>query len=119
MNKSIVALVMAAFVVGCKDKYEFWYFRGGTENLQFIQEEWVKEGRPVGFRATNFMGPNNIYFDFTNTLTITNKVFHCRFAERHPALPGLLAITDDGVILWIRDRDGKVTISPEINGAEK
>jgi hypothetical protein len=58
-------------------------------------------------------------FVFTNVVTSTNVIFHCRFAARRPSWPaGVLAITDEGILVWVRDKDGKVTVSPEKYGVE-
>jgi hypothetical protein len=100
-------------------KYPGVYFRTEAMNLKWAEEYWVSQGRPADFDPGKLLGPTNVFFVFTNEVTITNTLFHCRFGVRESEWPaGVLAVTDGGIIVWIRDRDGKVIVSPEINGVE-
>ena len=82
------------------------------------QERWVRLGQPLVTNISDWIGPTNDYFVYTNTITITNHVFHGCFSSRRPDWPGVMAVTEDGIIVWIRDKDGKVTIDPQKHGVE-
>jgi hypothetical protein len=65
------------------------------------------------------LGPADTFFVFANMVKTTNGVLHCRFGARRPAWPpGVLAITDEGLVIFIRERDGEVIFSPQDNGVE-
>ena len=67
------------------------------------------------------MGPADNFFIDTNVITTTNGVLHCRFGARDGAWPpglGVLAITDEGLTVFIARTNGKVTISPEEYGVD-
>jgi hypothetical protein len=80
---------------------------------------WLSHGRPAGFQPSEVGGLPEKYFVYTNIVTTRRGVLHCLFACREPVWPpGVLAITDDRLVVFIRERDGKVIFSPEDNGVE-
>jgi hypothetical protein len=57
------------------------------------------------------------WFMVTNSPVLDGVAYHRRFGTRKDFWPsGVMAITDQGVVLWIRDGDGRVTASPEVKG---
>jgi len=85
--------------------------------LRGLLDSWNKQGRPTGFEPSSIVGASNQYFVFTNIITASNTVFHCRFGTSDLTYPaGVLAIADEGVVLWIPKNGGDITISPEVNG---
>jgi hypothetical protein len=115
------ALFLATFLVGCGNANHYPGANLAVEAgcLKYVEKEWVNRGRPTNFNIVEYIGPSNVFFVFTNTVTNTSAVFHCCFAARRPDWPaGLLAVTDNGIALWVRDRDGKVTMCPENCGVE-
>ena len=87
--------------------------------LQNLNQYWEEHGQPKEFEPTNVMKSSwEVYSVFTNDFRVANNVYHCRFAARSKLvrIPGTLAITDKGVLLWIGDKDGRVVVSPEKNG---
>jgi hypothetical protein len=92
-----------------------------TVGLQTVNEYWIKHGKPKDFEPSNVMNSSwEHYYILTNVVNVAGKPYHCRFAVRSKLvhIPGAMAITDEGVILWIRDKDGKVVVSPQKNGIE-
>jgi hypothetical protein len=92
-----------------------------------IYQCWIDAGRPSHYdtRLAITESSGGTYFEFTNTIVIGGKTYHCRFAFRPgkpgPATylpPGTLAMTDEDVMLWIRERDGRVFVSPDRTGIE-
>ena len=79
--------------------------------LKSVYGEWVKQGRPAQFEPTNYLynastGNTNQCLVFTNTVKAEGVVYHCRFAIRDETrfiAPGVLAIADGGVLLWVGD----------------
>lgn len=101
--------------LGCNNATDYppKYLHTADVTLRYLEEYWTTNGRPSNFDVSQVVGPAGMYFVFTNTITISNAVYHCCFAARLPEWPaGVLAITENGVTVWIRDRDGKITISP-------
>lgn len=86
-------------------------------DMQFLYQTWVDAGRPSHYDPNKAIEtPLGSHFNFTNIIFLNGKTYHCRFAFRPKpefAPPGLLVITDEKVVLWIRDRDGKIFLSPE------
>lgn len=119
-----------------------------ASNLQELNEYWISKGKPANFNLEKYgsYAPPHNYFVYTNTITVTGAVYHaivshtnyvlgiwtshktisvtgavyhCSFGVRAPGFPpGILAITDEGLVVWIRERDGKAILSPEIDGIE-
>ncbi len=111
-----VALLLLAAQAGCERGYRGVYFRGEADLLWQIHAEWDKRGRPDDFDipAEYRLGAGMGFFVFTNQVTVSNKVYHCRFGARQNYWPpGTLAVTDEGVVLWIRSRGGSIIVSPE------
>ena len=80
---------------------------------------WVGRGRPSNFQLKEFLGPPETFFDYTNTVTSTNGVFHCLFGAHRPDWPpGILAITDERQVIFICSTNAKVTISPDEYGVQ-
>ena len=94
---------------------------GGT--LRYVYSEWKTQGSPSSFEPTNYVrsvssnyGSKYQVFVFTNTVSVKPNEFHCRFAMRAPDRfykTGLVAITDEGLLLWIGD-DGKIIVAPDV-----
>lgn len=86
-------------------------------DMQLLYQTWVDAGRPSHYDPNEgFAMSPGLYSNFTNILSVNGKTYHCRFAfrpKKEYAPPGLLVITDEKVVLWIRDRDGKIFLSPE------
>jgi hypothetical protein len=129
VNKIILLPIVALLLsmqTGCKPyQYSSANFSSSAGELSDIYKLWLERGQPTNFTTADFFGPQyreftNQFFVFTNTATAGSVVYHCHFGALCPHFPpgGVLAITDEGPIIWIRDRDGKVTLSPEVNGIE-
>jgi hypothetical protein len=112
---------------GCKEKP--YVDRICTERyfLGMIYQRWIDAGRPLHYDPRLAIENSSVgsYCEFTNTVAFGGKTYRCRFAFRpdKPVLvtympPGTLAITDEGVLLWIRERDGRVFVSPDLTGIE-
>src|SRR5208283_4919669 len=103
-----LALVSIA-LIGCKKTESDEPVAMMALGLRLVQENWVKEGRPDNFKPDNVVQSSVEHFSvFTNEIAVAAVVYHCRFAVRSDLIhtPGIMAITDEGVLLWIRDRDG-------------
>ena len=90
--------------------------------LDIIRKIWVKQGHPNNFDPTNLVRSSvEHFYTFTNEISVGGKDYHCRFAGRSELIhtPGAMAITDDGIVLWVYDKDGKAIVSPEKNGIER
>jgi hypothetical protein len=89
-----------------------------AEDLDFIYWYWDQHGRPQPFDYDKVaQTPGVVHYYFTNQVAVDGKVYHCRFAERDIDMPGgLFVVTDEGVFLWIDDKGGEVTVSPEKHG---
>jgi len=87
--------------------------------LNELLMDWEKAGRPDSFRVSDHIVSHPAsYFTYTNIIRLGTNIYHCRFGARSPnfVAPGLVVITDDKIILWIRDKDAKIVVSPEKNG---
>jgi hypothetical protein len=115
--KLMTILCIAVGLVGCKDTYPGVYLSGSAEALREAQEHWKTNAQLSDLDEARDRA--NDIFVYTNTVTTSNTVYHCLFGTRDPDWPaGVLAVTDDGIILWVRDRDGNVTVSPVDHGVE-
>jgi hypothetical protein len=84
--------------------------------LRYARDYWISHGRPANFRLEEVI-PSEDFFAYTNILRTTNSVFHCRFGSRNPGWPpGVVAITDEGQVIFVCSTNGKVTISPDKYG---
>src|SRR5271156_735206 len=120
--KTIFILVASCLsvLVGCRRSptYPSYDFRVDAACLTLAQRGWISDGRP-DTDVSAYVRPTDVYFVFTNTVYTTNAAFHCHFGAHRPSWPnGVLAGTDEGVVVWIRSRDGAVIVSPELNGVE-
>lgn len=108
--------------IGCAEKESKEPIVNMAVGLDTVRGVWMKQGRPDNFNPTNVvLSSVEHFFVFTNDISVSDQIYHCRFAVRSALLctPGLMAITDDGVLLWIYDKDGKVIVSPQKNGIER
>ena len=90
----------------------------GLENINHV---WEQRGKPQSFDPTSVVrSSSERYYVFTNEVKEAGATYRCRFAARSKRvrIPGALAITDENALLWIRDADGKVVLSPLTNGIE-
>lgn len=103
---------------GCRREWPGVYLRGQAIGLELAREDWIRLGRPTSFDPLKEgFYPTNTCFVYTNTVVISNKIARCCFASRDPKWPpGTLAITDEGVTLWIYSDGRKIIISPEESG---
>jgi hypothetical protein len=91
-----------------------------AEALRYVYQRWVSEGKPPDFDMARFVQPRGEFFPYTNTVTFNGAPHSCRFGSRRPGFPkGVLAITEDGVVVWIRDSDGEVTLKPDDIGIDR
>jgi hypothetical protein len=120
--KRIVALMLLLSVLlpSCSRRhYPSSYIIGPATFLESFREEWIKQNRSPAFNVSDIGRPPGTFFNLTNTVSAGGRQYKCLFgARRDDWPPGVLAITEDGVILWVREQDGKVTLSPEVNGVD-
>lgn len=120
--KAIVLIFLCLLAVGCTEKESFEPIVMMAVGLDTVKEVWVKQGRLSNFDPTNAVRSSvEHYYTFTNDIIVAGQVYHCRFAGRSELIhtPGAMAIADDGTLLWIYDKDGKVIVSPHKNGIER
>jgi hypothetical protein len=89
--------------------------------LDSVNRSWEKSGKPNHFDPMSVIqSSSERYYVFTNDVRSAGVVYHCRFAARSERIqiPGALVITGENILLWIRDRDGKIVVSPLQNGIE-
>ena len=112
-----VAALFLGSLIGCEED-EQYHARILGGRLRDLYRHWTQEGRPTVFVTTNYfynVRTTNQYFMFTNTVTVQSLLYHCRFAIRDPdrfQAPGVLAIADEGVILWLGD-GGQIVVAPD------
>ena len=95
-------------------------FMTSASILQDLHEQWIKGGRSSDFNPTNYAGPPGAFFTYTNRVIIDGHAHKCCFGAHERIEPsGMLAITDDGIVIWVRESDGKITVSPELHGVER
>ncbi|HTV40836.1 MAG TPA: hypothetical protein VMF08_09685 [Candidatus Sulfotelmatobacter sp.] len=115
--KAVFIACLALCLIGCAKYAPGHNFTTAAITLKEDYDYWLSHGRPVGFQPSEIGGLPEEYFVFTNAVKTTRGVLHCRFGCRLIGWPaGVLAITDDRVVIFIRQRDGKVIFSPEVNG---
>jgi len=118
-SKMMLTISLALCMCSCAKRDPGSDFAESAFALRYAQDYWVSHGRPRGFQLSEIIGPPGTFFVFTNMVNTTNGALHCRFGARWPGWPpGVLAITDEKLLIFIRERDGKVIFSPEINGVE-
>jgi hypothetical protein len=111
-----VLSVLFLLLVGCVDSDSREAAFLGTD-LNTLYRAWVRDGRPEPFDTSKYISSNaRRYFAYTNLVNLGSNVFHCRFAARSTNFrrQGILAITDEQVLLWLSD-DGNIVVSPERN----
>jgi hypothetical protein len=123
MKRTSIVGLMSLFAVlfcCCSHKsYPSSYLIGAATILEGFREEWLNLNRPPDYDISRFTKPPGNFFNFTNTISTGGRQYKCLFGAREKDWPqGVLVITEDGIILWIRDRDGQVTLAPEVNGIE-
>jgi len=121
---SVVLSLLLVLLTGCDPSgthmYSGVYLQSDAIALRSAQEDWHTKGCPLRYDFRTVVDPTNDFFVFTNSVVFSNKVHHCCFGARRSEWPrGLLAITDDGVLVWIRDSDGQVTVAPDVKGVNK
>jgi hypothetical protein len=90
-----------------------------SSDLELIYNAWVTSGRATNFDPTmTVTGSGYDYMVFTNIVMVGNHCYHCRFGVRIGGVvpSGVLAITDEGVAVFIADQDGRVIVSPGKHG---
>ena len=120
--KAIVLILLCLLAAGCTEKESVEPIVNMAVGLDTVKAVWVKQGRLNNFDPTNAVRSSvEHFYTFTNDVSTGSQVYHCRFAVRSELIhtPGAMAIADDGTLLWIYDKDGKVIISPQKNGIEK
>jgi len=89
-----------------------------SQTLKEYYQYWIQNGISNSIPITEYAGTPD-YFVYTNTIDADGTQYQCRFGAWNRSLPsGVLTITDEGVILWIRNSDGLVTVSPEKKGID-
>jgi hypothetical protein len=113
-------LLLSVLLPSCSQRhFPASYLIGPATVLESFREEWIKQNKSPAFDVSRFAKPPGTYCNFTNTISAAGRDYKCLFgARREYWPPGILAITVDGIILWVRDQDGKVTLSPEVNGVD-
>ena len=109
-------------VVGCDKTESTEPVVNMAVGLDTIRDIWAKLGQPSNFDPTNLvLSSVEHFYTYTNVVSLAGKDYHCRFAVRSKLIhtSGAMAITVDGVCLWIYDKDGKVIVSPQTNGIER
>ncbi|HUA64589.1 MAG TPA: hypothetical protein VME24_02000 [Alphaproteobacteria bacterium] len=92
------------------------YFKSEAVTLELTREDWIRQGRPTKFDLAD-IAPKNECFIYTNSFMISNQVIRCCFAGRSRTWPaGTFAISEEGITLWIPDKDKQIIFSPEVNG---
>jgi hypothetical protein len=89
-------------------------FSMAASALRDVRAAWLERGRTNDFVSSGIVGGmfSNVVF-YTNSIKVDGRKYQCRFGVREDYWPpGVLAITDEGEIVWIRDRDGKATLAP-------
>jgi hypothetical protein len=123
MNHSRIlglALLLSVLLSSCSRRhFPSSYIIVPATVLESHREEWIKQNRSPAYDVSRFAKPLGTYFNFTNTVSAGGRDYKCLFgARREDWPPGILAITEDGIILWVGDQDGKVALSPEVNGVD-
>lgn len=107
-------------LAGCNLNYPGKNLQGTAASLYSVEKTWEDQGRPSNFDVDKVIGPPGVIFVYTNTIEVTNVVYHCHFAARRPYWPdGVMVIADNQKIFWIRARDGKITPDPMFGGIER
>ncbi|SRR6266567_6311532 len=108
-------LALCGLLAGCEssDRTEAVYL---ALDLRTVYRAWTRDGRPPAPDISNYVRNKDVqYFVYTNVVEIGTNTFHCQFGLRSMLFRrrGILAITDEQVVLWVPDYDKKVVVSPE------
>jgi hypothetical protein len=115
----MLAICLTLCACGCGDHHPSSEFNTSAFALREDYGYWRSHGRPADFQPSQVAGNANEFFVYTNVFKTTNAVFHCRFGSRRPGWPpGVLAITDEGEVIFVCSTNGKVTISPDEYGVD-
>lgn len=115
----LVAICIVPCFWGCGSHHPGSEFVTSAFALRTDYDYWLNHGRPADFQPSQVAGTTNEFFVYTNIITATNAVFHCRFGARRPGWPpGVLAITDEGQLIFICSTNGKVIVSPDKYGVD-
>lgn len=109
-------LLLAMIPLGCTPGYSGHDMAVDCDLLRFILNQWHAKGRPKEFDVERVVEPGKVttFFMATNIVASNGRSYQCRFGSRSVYRPGgFLAITDEGVTMWISEGTGKVTLSPE------
>jgi hypothetical protein len=115
------AALLCVGMVGCTVKESHEAIVMAAVGLDSAKDYWIEHGRPDNFNPASVEGSSaEHYYAFTNDISAGGQTYRCLFAVRSDRIrtPGAIAITDDGTILWIYDKDKKVIVSPQRNGIE-
>ena len=115
----LLAVLCCAESIGCKESHEVLVIM--ATGLESANRSWEARGKPQNFNPMSTVrSTSETYYVFTNEVKTSDATYHCRFAARshRVPIPGALVITEENVLLWIRDSDGKVVTSPLKNGIE-
>ncbi len=119
MEKRLSLLpLLFLLVAGCTESGEQYHAREVGGSLRYLYAKWEELGRPEGFVITNYFyigHTTNQAFFFTNRVRLDGLEYDCRFAIRSPERfhrPGTIALTDEGILLWLGD-DGTKFASPD------
>jgi len=112
----VVIAAICFAMIGC-ERSDTKQARILAPRLRHLYQSWAADGRPDPIDTAKYItSSTDRYHVFTNVVTVASNVFHCRFAVRAASrftTPGVLAITDERVILWVGDNSGEVTVAPE------
>jgi hypothetical protein len=110
---------VSILMVGCEVKENHEIIVEMASDLQIASDIWVKNGRPKDFDPSSTLkSSTEQLYVFTNGVQAAGNYYHCHFAIKSSRIEeqGFMTISDDGMLLWIRDSDGKAIVSPEKNG---
>ena len=115
-NALVAVTVFCLAMIGC-ERSDTKHARALAPTLRHLYQSWASDGRPESVDTAKYItSSSDIYTAFTNVVTVASNVYHCRFGVRSPnrfSTPGVLAITDEGVILWVGEKAGDVIVAPE------
>lgn len=119
ISRITILVCLIFFACGCGDHHPSSEFKSSALVLRTDRDYWLSHGRPADFQPSQIAGTPENVFIYTNVINITNTIFRCRFGSRTPGWPpGLLAITDEGQVIFINEKASKVTIAPDENGVD-
>lgn len=86
-----------------------------VEILRMVYSDWKDHGSKSFYDPDEFVRGAATFFVFTNSFVVDGRQFHCRFGCSGLFPPGRIAITDEGVSLYISDDNRRIIIAPEKN----